>query len=36
MIPKLALPLSLAAVAVLMLARWILRERIGLTRLRHA
>ena len=27
---------GLAAVAVLMLARWILRERIGLTRLRHA
>jgi MATE family multidrug resistance protein len=27
---------GLAAVAVLMLARWVLRERIGLTRLRHA
>ena len=27
---------GLAAVAVLMIARWILRERIGLTRLRHA
>jgi MATE family multidrug resistance protein len=27
---------GLAAVAVLMLARWILRDRIGLTRLRHA
>ena len=26
---------GLAAVAVLMLARWVLRERIGLTRLRH-
>jgi len=26
---------GLAAVAVLMLARWLLRERIGLTRLRH-
>jgi MATE family multidrug resistance protein len=27
---------GLAAVAVLMLVRWILRERIGLTRVRHA
>lgn len=27
---------GLAAVAVLMLARWVLRERIGLTRLSHA
>ncbi|MFL6730536.1 MAG: MATE family efflux transporter [Sphingomicrobium sp.] len=27
---------GLAAVAVLMLARWVLRDRLGLTRLRHA
>jgi MATE family multidrug resistance protein len=27
---------GLAAVAVLMLARWLLRDRLGLTRRRHA
>ena len=31
-----ASPAGLAAVAVLMLARWILRDRLGLTRLLHA